>query len=268
MGVPAGSLLSTLTFALFSTMLPEHDFLAWGWRIPLLLSGALIAVGLFVRLKVLESPAFERVRSEKAESRVPLLDLFREHPRELLLGLAMRVGQGVVYYLYTVFILSYGTKLGYSRQSVLTGVAIAAILGFGSIPLWASLSDRVGRRPVYLAGTLFSALYAVPFFWLVALESPAVLWLALILGMNVGHDLTYGPQAAYFTELFGARVRYIGASLDYRLASLVGGLAPLIATLLLAAFGYFAVAGFLAVCCLLSFVAPWMAPGTHRKPLG
>lgn len=266
MGVPAGSLLSTGVFGLVSFGLGEEAFLVWGWRVPFLLSVALIGVGLFIRLRVLESPAFTRVKGEKREADLPLLAVVREHPRELLLGFGMRLAQNALFYIYTVFVLSYGEKsLGYSRTTMLTGVAIASFLGLFSTPLWGHLSDRLGRRPVYLAGTLISMLFTLPFFWLLGQGSVPLVWLAIILGLNIGHDLMYGPAAAYFSELFGPHVRYTGASMVYQVSSVFsGGLAPLIATWLLARHGIEAVAGYLAVMCGISMVATWFAPETHR----
>ena len=199
MGVPAGLLLSTGVFALFSGRLSEAQFLAWGWRVPFLLSVLLIGVGLFVRLRLLETPSFTRLRAEAAPATTPLLDVIRDHPREILVGMGMRFAQNVLFYIFTVFALSYGEKgLHYSKSTMLLGLATAATVGFFSIPLFGSLSDRWGRRPVYLAGAVISLLYAFPFFWLLGRGSGFV-GLALVLGLNVGQDMMYGPQAAYFS---------------------------------------------------------------------
>ena len=268
MGVPAGLLLSTGVFALLSSRLPEAAFLAWGWRVPFLLSVILVAVGLFIRLRVLESPAFEQVKQSGRESRTPLLDVFRDHPREVVIGMGMRFAQNVIFYIYTVFVLSYGEKtLGYPRSVMLRGVIIASALGLLSTPFWSYLSDRVGRRPVYLAGSIFSLVIAFPFFWLVE-RGAGFVWLAMVLTMNIGHDMMYGPMAATLSELFGTRVRYSGASLVYQLTSVVsGGVAPFIATLLLARYGSGAVAAYVVACCAVTVVATWFLPETHRVRL-
>jgi len=267
MGVPAGLLLSTGVFALFSTVLSEQQFLAWGWRIPFLLSTVLIGVGLFIRLRIIESPAFSKLKETGSEVRFPLRDLLREHPRNLLVGMGMRFAQNVLFYLYSVFVLSYGqTVLHQSKNTMLAGVAIASVIGLFTTPLFGALSDRVGRRPVYLAGAILSLLYCFPFFWLVGQGSVLMVWLAIVLGMNVGHDMMYGVQAAYFSELFGTHVRYSGASLVYQLTSVFsGGLAPFIATWLLARHGPSAVAGYMSLACGLSVVAAWFAPETYRQ---
>ena len=267
MGVPAGLLLSTGVFALFSTVLSEQQFLAWGWRIPFLLSTVLIGVGLFIRLRIIESPAFSKLKETGSEVRFPLRDLLREHPRNLLVGMGMRFAQNVLFYLYSVFVLSYGqTVLHQSKNTMLAGVAIASVIGLFTTPLFGALSDRVGRRPVYLAGAILSLLYCFPFFWLVGQGSVLMVWLAIVLGMNVGHDMMYGVQAAYFSELFGTHVRYSGASLVYQLTSVFsGGLAPFIATWLLARHGPSAVAGYMSLACGLSVVAAWFAPEAYRQ---
>ena len=269
MGVPAGLLLSTAVFALLSALMPDEQFLAWGWRVPFLVSVALIGVGLFVRLRILETPAFEKLKETRRESRTPLLDVLRQHPREVVVGMGMRFAQNVLFYIYTVFVLSYGEKtLGYPRSTMLGAIVLTSLIGLFSIPFWSHLSDRVGRRPVYLAGAVISLLFAFPFFWLLE-RGAGFVALAIILAMNVGHDLMYGPMAAYLSELFGTSVRYSGASLVYQLTSVFsGGLAPFIATLLMVRYGSGAVAGYLMACCALTVVATWFAPETHRAELG
>ena len=269
MGVPGGLLLSTGAFAAASSFMSEESFLAWGWRIPFLLSVALVAIGLFIRLRVMESPAFERIKAEKREARLPLLQVIQEHPRELLVGMGMRFGQNSIFYLYSVFVLSYGvSSLHYSRSALLGGVAIASGIGLFTIPLWGHLSDKIGRRPVYLAGAVISLLLVFPFFRIMGLGSTVLTWLAMVAVMNVGHDLMYGPQAAYYAELFGSHVRYSGASLVYQLASIGGGIAPLVSTKLLVTRGINAVAAYIAATLLITVIAAWFAPETRARDLG
>ncbi|HTL04643.1 MAG TPA: MFS transporter [Gemmatimonadales bacterium] len=268
MGVPAGLLLSTVVFGLLSSRLSEAQFLSWGWRVPFLLSALLIIIGLFVRLRLIETPAFTALKAEAAPSAAPLLEVLRSHPREILVGMGMRFAQNVLFYIFTVFALSYGEKsLHYSKSAMLLGLATAATVGFVSIPCFGALSDRLGRRPVYLTGALLSLLYAFPFFWLLG-RGPGFVGLALVLGLNLGQDMMYGPQAAYFAELFATRVRYSGASLVYQLTSVFsGGLAPFVAKLLLDRWGPYAVATYMAASCALTVVATLYAPETHRREL-
>ena len=234
-GVPAGLLLSTVIFGLVSR-LPEEALLGWGWRVAFLLSILLVGVGLFIRLAVVEPPVFDKIKQERSAARMPILDTIRDHPGSLFLAMGARVAENSAFYLYTVFILTYATlpAIGFSRSSVLNAISIAAVIHMFSIPFWGWLSDNVGRRPVYLFGAVFTALFAFPFFWLVERSASGLLFLALALALCVGHAAMYGPQASFFSELFGTRVRYTGASLGYQLASvLAGGLSPLIATGLL-----------------------------------
>jgi MHS family shikimate/dehydroshikimate transporter-like MFS transporter len=228
----------------------------------------LVAIGLFIRLRVMESPSFERLKDSGGESRMPLLDVFREHPREVLVGMGIRFAQNLVFYIFTVFVLSYGEKtLGYPRSVMLRGVMIASFLGLFATPFWSYLSDRVGRRPIFLAGGIFLLAFSYPFFWLFE-RGPAFVPIAMILGMNIGHDMMYGPMGATLSELFGTRVRYSGASLTYQLTSVVsGGVAPFIATVLLAKYGIGAVATYVAASCALTVIATLFLPETHRVEL-
>jgi MHS family shikimate/dehydroshikimate transporter-like MFS transporter len=268
MGVPAGLLLSTGVFALLSSRLSEAEFLAWGWRVPFLTSSVLVAVGLFIRLRLLETPAFTELKRQEGTTAAPLIQVLKDHPRQVLVGMGMRFAQNLLFYIFTVFVLSYGEKgLGYTKRTMLGGVALGAVVGLITIPVFGALSDRFGRKPIYLAGAVFSLLYAFPFFWLLG-QGPAFVALAIVLGLNVGHDLMYGPQAAYFSELFSTRVRYSGASLVYQLTSVVsGGMAPFIATLLVARYGSWSVASYMAASCLLTLIATLFAPETHKTRL-
>jgi MFS transporter, MHS family, shikimate and dehydroshikimate transport protein len=269
MGVPAGLLLSTSVFALVQATTSEAAFLSWGWRIPFLISAVLVGVGLFIRLRIMESPAFQRVKETKTEAPKPIVDVVRKYPREVLVAMGMRVAENGAFYILTVFVLAYGEdELGMSKNTMLTGVIIAAAIGLVTVPLFGHLSDRVGRRPLYLAGAVVTTLWAFPLFGLLGTESPVLIWLAIVVGVNLGHDLMYGPQAAYFAELFGTRVRYSGASLGYQLASVfAGGFAPLIATALLAAGdgSPTLVALYVTAMGLISVVATLFASETFRK---
>ena len=269
MGVPAGLFLSTVIFGLFSTQLSEEAFLSWGWRVPFLLSIAMVAVGLFIRLRILETPAFIRLQHTQSQEARPLVAAIRHYRRNMLLAMGMRMAENGLFYVYTVFVLTYGpSALGLPRDVMLWGVTIAALSGLVAIPFFGNLSDRIGRRPVYLFGAVFSLAYALPFFWLLDTRSTPIIWLAIAFGVVLGHNAMYGPQAAYFSELFGSRVRYSGTSVSYQLASVVaGGLAPFIATALLAAWGKTAVAIYMMVLAAITVTATYLAPETHAGEL-
>src|SRR5436190_8120894 len=208
-GVPAGMLLANSAFAAVSA-LPEEQFLSWGWRLPFLAGAALLGIGLYVRLQILETPLFAQAQAQRTTSRAPLLDLLRHYRKNLLLAMGARFAENACFYVFTVFIYTYaGVVRGIARDTIIQGVLLASALQLVSIPAFAALSDRVGRRPVYLGGALFMGLFAFPFFWLVDTGVPVLVWLALVLGLTATAAM-YGPQAAFFSELFGTSVRYSG----------------------------------------------------------
>ncbi|HRQ91000.1 MAG TPA: MFS transporter, partial [Bacteroidia bacterium] len=232
-GVPVGLLLAAGVFALCSR-LPEEAFLSWGWRVPFWLGILLLGIGMFIRVRVMESPVFEQTRSKEGVSELPIVEVFKKYPKNVFLSMGARFAENASFYIFSVFVLSYVVShLGLSKDTALVGVWLAAVVQIFAIPAFGLLSDRVGRRPVYLAAAVFIALFAFPFFWMVETKSGVMVCLAILLGL-VGHAAMYGPQAAFFSELFGTRVRYSGASIGYQLASpLAGGLAPMVATALL-----------------------------------
>ena len=269
-GVPAGLLLSTFVFGQVSKM-PDDTLLSWGWRIAFLISIVLVGVGLFIRLTVVEPPTFAAIKQARTEARIPVLDMIRHHPRNLLLAMGARIADNGVFYLYTVFVLTYATlpQVGFSRLSVLNAVSIAAVLQIFTIPAYGWLSDRVGRRPVYLFGAVFTGLFAFPYFWLIETSSASLLVLAVVIGLVVGHAAMYGPQASFFSELFGTRVRYTGASLGYQLSSVIaGGLSPLVATGLLRRTGSsWPIALYIIVMAAVTTVSVLLASETAHKEI-
>lgn len=270
MGVPVGLLLAALAFAV-CTRLPEEAFLAWGWRIPFLLGIVLLAIGMFIRMRLFESPLFEKAQKEEGVSTLPIVEVLKKHPRNVVLAMGARFAENACFYIFSVFVLSYVVdQLGLERSTVLTGVWIAAAVQIFAIPAFGYLSDHVGRRPVYLGGTIFIALFAFPFFWMLDTGNAMVIGLAIVLGL-IGHAAMYGPQAAFFSELFGTRVRYSGASIGYQLASpLAGGLAPMIATALLEWTNGepWSVSVYLVGTAAITLVAVLFAAETFRHDLG
>jgi MFS transporter, MHS family, shikimate and dehydroshikimate transport protein len=232
-GAPAGLLLATGVFSL-SRLLPDDDFFAWGWRVPFLLGLVPTLVGLFIRMKLFESPVFAKAIEERPAVRIPVLEAVRSNPQSVLLAMGARMAENSCYYIFTVFSLTYvGQVLGLGPEVALNGVLIAGAIHLVVTIACGGLSDRVGRRPVYLGGAVLLGILAFPFFWLMDTATTAGIWLAITLGM-LAHAAMYGPQAAFMSELFGTRVRYSGASLGYQLAApLAGGLAPFIAAALL-----------------------------------
>ncbi|MGW7189242.1 MFS transporter, partial [Streptomyces sp. NPDC054838] len=248
-GAPGGNMLATGVLALLASVQSEEAFLAWGWRVPFLLSGVLVAAGLWIRISVAESPVFlaaqARARQEEGtgteqagKAKAPVVEVFRRSWREVLTAVGTRFGENISYYVLTSFLLVYvTTHLGLPKSTALNAVLIGSALHFVTIPAWGALSDRIGRRPVTLIGSVGMAVWAFAFFALVDSRSFTVVTAAVTVGLLL-HGAMYGPQAAFISEMFDTRVRYSGASMGSQLASIVAGaLAPIIAVELLKDYG-------------------------------
>ncbi|GGN04545.1 MFS transporter [Lentzea pudingi] len=274
-GVPCGNLLATGVLAVLAAVQSDEAFLAWGWRVPFLLSGVLVVIGLWIRLSVSESPIFlaaqEKAAKEKGSEpeKAPALLLLKHNWREVLIAMGARFAENVSYYVITAFILVYVvTGLGLSKSVGLNAVLIASAVHLITIPVWGHLSDRFGRRSIYLVGAVGMAAWIFAFFALLDTRDPVLITVATTVGL-VLHGAMYGPQAAFFSELFGTRVRYSGASVGYQLASIVAGaLAPLIATALLQAYkSSFPIAVYVLITCVITVVAIAFARETRGADL-
>jgi len=233
-GVPIGLALAVLALLAFRALFPGEAFLSFGWRIPLLLSVLLLLVGLYIRLRIMETPAFTRVKEEGRIAHDPLMGVIRHHWREIVLSALLRCGEQAPFYIFTTFILAYGMNaLKLPLTLLYIGLLVIAVCSLVTMPTFGAISDRVGRKRWYMIGCVVMAAYAFPYFILL---HTAVWWLvipAMVLSVSLCHDWLYGPQAALIAERFGTRLRYSGASIGYQLASVIaGGPAPLIATAL------------------------------------
>ena len=281
-GVPAGLVLGNGVLLVLSKTLSNADFLAWGWRVPFLLSLVLVAVGLYVRFSIMETPTFSRVLTEQKIERIPSLQILVQQPREIILSALLRVSEQAPFYIFTAFVLAYATgTLKLSRDFALNGVLLAAVLSLFSIPFFGWLSDVIGRKLMYMLGVIAVAVFAFPYFWMLNSKVAPIVLLAIIISL-IPHDMQYGPQASFIAENFTGRMRYSGASIGYQLASIVaGGPAPIIAvwllggapwpplttqTLLLPQYkgSYIPIAIYLILCAVVSFIATLLMPDRSK----
>ena len=266
-GVPMGVFLANGVVLAFNAM-DNEAFMAWGWRIPFLLSAVLLGVGLYIRLGVMETPTFRRLQETNKLARQPVLEVLKTHPKEVLLSALARTGQQAPFYIYTAYVFTYGTAMHLQRTFLLTAVLCTALIAFFTLPLTGHLSDLFGRKRVYLIGLVICGAYS--FFYFSALDSGITLLAFFAIALSLpSHDATYGPQAALIAESFPASLRYSGASLGYQLASIfAGGPAPLIATYLFSQYhSGFSIAVYLAICCAISFVAVLFMPDYTNRDL-
>lgn len=259
-GVAAGLLLSTGIFALFAS-LPDAAFMAWGWRVPFLLSAVLIAIGLVIRLRLAETPDFVKVRQQKEAAKLPIMDVLRDSGRPVMLLIGARLGELTLFYLIAVFALNYATQhVGLPRAPVLEGVTLAAAVALFSTPLYGLLSDYVGYQRMYLIGAAVMLAFAYPFFWLLDSGELLLVQAAIVIGIGLIYPMMYGPQAALFSMLFKPRVRYTGISLGVQAGSVIGGgMTPLVAATLVATVGgSWSVAMYTAIIAAIALVCTWL----------
>ncbi|MFI9557073.1 MFS transporter [Nonomuraea endophytica] len=264
-GAPGGNLLATGVLAVLAAVQSESAFLSWGWRVPFLLSGVLVLIGLWIRLSISESPVFQQAPKEEA---APIVTVLRHHRRDVLTAIGARLAENISFYLLTVFVITYAKAEKIDNSTVLNAVLIASAIHFLTIPVWGALSDRVGRRPIYLAGAAGIGVWIFAFFPLVGTGN----FLAITLAVTVGllfHGMMYGPQAAFFAELFATRSRYTGVSIGAQLSAIVAGaLAPVIAVALLREYNSTVpISIYLGIAALLTLFAVYKARETQGRDL-
>ncbi|MDQ2803257.1 MAG: MHS family MFS transporter, partial [Pseudomonadota bacterium] len=248
-GVPAGLFLANAAVLVFSA-LSGKDFITWGWRVPFLISIILVGIGLWIRLGIMETPTFRRLIAENRVEKAPVAEVFRRQPRQVFLSAFARMAEQAPFYIFTAFVFAYGTgTLKVSRDFLLAAVLCAAVVSFFTIPIAGHLSDRFGRKRVYLIGAVATGIFAWIYFGVLNTLVPVGIFLVIVVSL-IPHDTMYGPQAALIAESFTGRLRYSGASIGYQLASLIaGGPAPLIATALLAAYhSWIPIAIYITLC--------------------
>src|SRR3954464_10601827 len=267
-GGPAGLFLANIMVLIFSAVSGDQ-FLVWGWRVPFWLSILMVVIGMYIRLGILETPVFQRIIDLQEVARAPVLEVIRRRPKEIILTAFCRMAEQGPFYVYAAFVFTYGTTvLHSSRELLLTALMVATGLSAVTIPLSGHISDRIGRKRMYLIGAAATGIFGFVYFAMLNTMIPAVIFVAIILSF-IPHDMMYGPQGALIAECFSPRLRYSGASLGYHLSSVIaGGPAPIIATALLAWTGSgYAVAAYIAVTAIVSIAATSLLPDYTNRDI-
>jgi MFS family permease len=260
-GGPAGLFLANMA-VLVGSAISGDKFLVWGWRIPFMLSIVMVGIGLYIRLGILETPIFRRILAEERVERAPAIEVLKRQPKQVILAALARTAEQGPAYIYLAFIFAYGTQvLHQPRDFLLTALITAGLISFVTIPVAGALSDRFGRKRIYIIGTVLTGVFGFIYFAMLNTMVPGWIFLGIVLSF-VPHDIMYGPQGALIAECFTPRLRYSGASIGYQLASVTaGGPAPLIATALLAAYGSgYVIAIYIAITAIISLIATIMLP--------
>lgn len=270
MGVTIGMLLGTVALSIM-TMLPENAFMTWGWRIPFIFSALLVFFGLWIRKGIDETPSFKKVKESGEVPKLPIVETLKNYWREVLIAVGAKVVETAPFYIFSTFVVSYATaNLGFSRTSTLTAVMIATIITTILIPIMGNLSDKIGRKKLFIGGTIGMALFAFPYFWLLQQKSVLLLIVATVIGLGVIWAPITAVLGTMFSEIFDAKIRYTGITLGYQIgAALAGGTAPLVATALLDRFNnsYVPVALYIIFASVLSLAAIWAVKDRSNQKL-
>ncbi|WP_051249497.1 MFS transporter [Inquilinus limosus] len=266
-GAPAGFVLPLGIFALLTSTLSEEAFLSWGWRIPFLLSILLVGIGLYIRLQLSESPLFLEMRRRRAEDAHPLVEVVRSHPRSLVLGCGSKLAESIAFTSFAVLLTAYASSRGVDRPTMTTATLIAILLELVTLPLFGALSDRIGRRPVYLFGAAVVLAATFPLFGLVYARMDGLIWLGLVTALALGHSAMYGPQAAFYSELFPTRVRASGVSFVQQIGALIGSAGTLAAGWLLEISGGtpWYLCAYIALGCVITLACARALPETAPR---
>lgn len=270
MGVTIGMLLGTIALSIM-TLLPESAFITWGWRIPFIFSALLVFFGLWIRKGIDETPSFKKVKESGEVPKLPIVETLKNYWREVLIAVGAKVVETAPFYIFSTFVVSYATSnLGFSRTATLTAVMIATIITTILIPFMGMLSDKIGRKKLFIGGTIGMALFAFPYFWLLQQKSVLLLIIATVISLGVIWAPITAVLGTMFSEIFDARIRYTGITLGYQIgAALAGGTAPLVATALLNRFNnsYVPVAIYIIFASLLSLAAIWAVKDRSNQKL-